>query len=237
MEKKWSSRYAMAKLRVLRDGEVANLHKKIRFHHHPHSCCFQSTTPPPPSKFSSSNPQNLHFEGLTTFRSLPGTFIRVQIIFLSAGIRQNRISSLAPVASVPIAVRYQGNSDDTNETYDIISGDERWGCDRVVSEPQQWQTKERDIYIYQRIPYVMSDDTPSSSSGSDSDPSEAVSLASHTSTVPPIPPLPEPVPVPPSPPAPPIIPSPPHSPPADPVADRRHSISPPRVPAWDGLWR
>ncbi|KAD5802421.1 hypothetical protein E3N88_13781 [Mikania micrantha] len=91
-------------------------------------------------------------------------------------------------------------------------------------------------YIYQRFPYVLVDDTPSSSSGSDSDPSEAVSLASHTSTVPPIPPLPEPVPVPP-PPALPIIPSPPHSPPAEPVADQRQSITPPRVPAWDGLRR
>ncbi|KAC9910474.1 hypothetical protein E3N88_45092 [Mikania micrantha] len=92
-------------------------------------------------------------------------------------------------------------------------------------------------YIYQRFPYVIVDDTPSSSSGSDSGPSEAVSLASHTSTVPPIPPLPEPVPVPPPPPALPIIPSPPHSPPADPVADRMQSMSPPRVPAWDGLRR
>ncbi|KAD5507436.1 hypothetical protein E3N88_15139 [Mikania micrantha] len=91
-------------------------------------------------------------------------------------------------------------------------------------------------YIYQRFPYVIVDDTPSSSSGSDSDPSKAVSLASHTSAVPPIPPLSEPVPVPP-PPALPIIPSPPHSPPADPVADRMQSISPPRVPAWDGLRR
>ncbi|KAD2804748.1 hypothetical protein E3N88_38125 [Mikania micrantha] len=90
-------------------------------------------------------------------------------------------------------------------------------------------------YIYQRFPYVMVDDTPSS--GSDSDPSEAVSLASHTSTVPPIPPLPEPVPVPPPPPAPPIVPSPPHSLPADPVADRRPDVSPPRVPVWDGMRR
>ncbi|KAD3066486.1 hypothetical protein E3N88_34366 [Mikania micrantha] len=94
---------------------------------------------------------------------------------------------------------------------------------------------ERDIY--QRFPYVILDDTPSSSSGSDSDPSEAVSLASNASAVPPIPPLPEPVLVPPSPPVLPIIPSPPHSPPTEPVADQRQSITPPRVPAWDGLRR
>ncbi|KAD2393592.1 hypothetical protein E3N88_40569 [Mikania micrantha] len=52
------------------------------------------------------------FEGLTTFRSHPGALKQVLIIISSVGIRQKRISSLAPVASVPIAVRYQDNGDD-----------------------------------------------------------------------------------------------------------------------------
>ncbi|KAD4586095.1 hypothetical protein E3N88_23696 [Mikania micrantha] len=95
-------------------------------------------------------------------------------------------------------------------------------------------------YIYQRFPYVVLDDTPSSSSDYDSDPSE-VSAAASQADIPlpqtPPAPVPVPAPVPPPPPAFPIIPSPPHSPPADPVADRRQSISPPRVPAWDGLRR
>ncbi|KAD3336676.1 hypothetical protein E3N88_32195 [Mikania micrantha] len=68
-------------------------------------------------------------------------------------------------------------------------------------------------YIYQRFPYVADISLPQT------------------------PPAPVPAPVPPPPPAFPIIPSPPHSPPADPVADRRQSISPPRVPAWDRLRR
>ncbi|KAD6454897.1 hypothetical protein E3N88_09603 [Mikania micrantha] len=101
---------------------------------------------------------------------------------------------------------------------------------------QRWQTKERDIYIrgfhtswWTILPVPVPDLTQILR--------KAVSLASHASTVPPIPALPEPVPVPPPPPALPIIPSPPHSPPAEPVADQRQSITPPRVPAWDGLRR
>ncbi|KAD3067892.1 hypothetical protein E3N88_35772 [Mikania micrantha] len=45
-------------------------------------------------------------------RTSPGTFLQVQINVLSVELRQIRISSLAPVASVPIAVRYQDNGDD-----------------------------------------------------------------------------------------------------------------------------
>ncbi|KAD2394208.1 hypothetical protein E3N88_41185 [Mikania micrantha] len=37
-------------------------------------------------------------------------------------------------------------------------------------------------YIYQRFPYVILDDTPSSSSGSDSDPLEASTAASQAAT-------------------------------------------------------
>ncbi|KAD6794794.1 hypothetical protein E3N88_05690 [Mikania micrantha] len=93
-------------------------------------------------------------------------------------------------------------------------------------------------YIYQRFPYVVLDDTPSSSSDSDSDPSEVSAAASQADIpLPQTPPAPVPAPVPPPPPAFPIIPSPPHSPPVDPAADRGQSISPPRVPAWDGLRR
>ncbi|KAD3639950.1 hypothetical protein E3N88_29173 [Mikania micrantha] len=54
-------------------------------------------------------------------------------------------------------------------------------------------------YIYQRFPYVILNDTPSSSSGSDSDPSEASSGASQAvRLVPSTPPSPVPV-TPPSP--------------------------------------
>ncbi|KAD3336113.1 hypothetical protein E3N88_31632 [Mikania micrantha] len=208
--KNWSSRYAMEKLRFLRGTRCLKISEISPDFSAP-------KTPPPPSKFSPSNTSNLCFEVSGTLRSHPGTFIRVQIIFLPAELLQISV------------------------TCDIISGDERWGCDRVVSEPQNSvytaMAGQGERYIYQRFPYVIVDDTPSSSSGSDSDPSEAVSSASHAYTVPPIPPLPEPVPVPSSPPVPPIIPSPPHSPSADPVTDRRQSISPPRVPVWDGLWR
>ncbi|KAD4179966.1 hypothetical protein E3N88_28557 [Mikania micrantha] len=246
---KWSSRYAKEELRTLRGTRCLKISEIS-------PDFFASKTPPPPSNFSSFNPQNLHFEGLTTCRSNPEVLKQVLIIISSVGIRQNRTSLLAPVASVPTTLKYQVSVDNTvrmhvtlvesvccdigsskshlisetsplcfrnqkNETYDIISA----------------MAGQGERYIYQRFPYVIVDDTPSSSSGSDSDPSEAVSLASHTSTVPPIPSLPEPVPVPPPPPVLPIIPSPPHSPPAEPVAHQRQSITPPRVPAWDGLRR
>ncbi|KAD0780426.1 hypothetical protein E3N88_43729 [Mikania micrantha] len=55
---------------------------------------FASTTPPPPSTFSSSNLSNLCFEASGTFRSHPGTFIRVQIIFLTAELLQIRLNSI-----------------------------------------------------------------------------------------------------------------------------------------------
>ncbi|KAD4585517.1 hypothetical protein E3N88_23118 [Mikania micrantha] len=96
---------------------------------------------------------------------------------------------------------------------------------------------------YQLAPHDMRDGTPSSSSAPDSDSSEASTAASRAPSVVPQaqPALPhsplEPRPVTPPPPALPIIPSPPHSPPVDPVADRMQSISPPRVPVWDGLRR
>ncbi|KAD6454801.1 hypothetical protein E3N88_09507 [Mikania micrantha] len=93
--KKWSSRYAMEKLRVLRGTRCLKISEIS-----PESSA--STTPPPPSKNSSSNTSNLCFKASGTFISYPGTLIRVQIIFSSAGIRQNRITLLAPVASVLI---------------------------------------------------------------------------------------------------------------------------------------
>ncbi|KAD5961445.1 hypothetical protein E3N88_12918 [Mikania micrantha] len=154
---------------------------------------FLSTPAPSPSKFSSSNTSNLCFKASGTLRSHPGTLLRVQIIFSSAGIRQNSLCDIL------LPLNHQVNGDNTvrvhitllnlnvsdgvidlavkltflrnpcnifiNETYDIISGDERWGCDRVVSEPQ-------------RFPYVTLDDTLSLSLSSDSDPSEASSAAS-----------------------------------------------------------
>ncbi|KAD3337170.1 hypothetical protein E3N88_32690 [Mikania micrantha] len=50
-------------------------------------------------------------------------------------------------------------------------------------------------YIYQRFPYVILDDTPSSSSGSDSDPLEVSAAASQAATpVPQTPPAPMPSP-------------------------------------------
>ncbi|KAD3066358.1 hypothetical protein E3N88_34238 [Mikania micrantha] len=88
-----------------------------------------------------------------------------------------------------------------------------------------------------------SDVRPDTSSAPDSDPSEASTAASRAPSVVPQaqPALPhsplEPRPVTPPPPALPIIPSPPHLPPVDPVADRMQSISPTRVPVWDGLRR
>ncbi|KAD7116893.1 hypothetical protein E3N88_04161 [Mikania micrantha] len=99
-------------------------------------------------------------------------------------------------------------------------GDEGWGCDRVVSEPQ-------------RFPYLRLDDTPSSSAGSDSGPSKASSAASQaTPAGPHTPSDPRPVtPPPPSPvlpPAAPILPSPPHSPLAHISAERRQDSSPRR---------
>ncbi|KAD4584667.1 hypothetical protein E3N88_22268 [Mikania micrantha] len=96
---------------------------------------------------------------------------------------------------------------------------------------------------YQLAPHDMRNGTPSSSSAPDSDSSEASTAASRAPSVVPQaqPALPhsplEPRPVTPPPPALPIIPSPPHSPLADPFADRMQSISPPRVPVWDGLRR
>ncbi|KAD6454291.1 hypothetical protein E3N88_08997 [Mikania micrantha] len=96
-------------------------------------------------------------------------------------------------------------------------------------------------YIYQRFPHVVVDGTPSSSSGSDSDPSEASTAASRApSVVPQAPPasphsLADPRPV--TPPAPAASHG--HSQPrAENVAvERQHSPSPQRVPAWDGLRR
>ncbi|KAD4586135.1 hypothetical protein E3N88_23736 [Mikania micrantha] len=142
-------------------------------------------------------------------------------------------------------------------TSDQTRGDEGWGCDRVVSEPQDNQVVQTTVltgqhnlmadrgeqHVHQRVPHVMRDDTPSSSLAPDSDPSEASTAASRAPSVVPQaqPALPhsplEPRPVTPPPPALPIIPSPPHLPPVDPVADRMQSISPPRVPVWDGLRR
>ncbi|KAD5507841.1 hypothetical protein E3N88_15544 [Mikania micrantha] len=91
-------------------------------------------------------------------------------------------------------------------------------------------------YIYERFPYVVLDDTPSSSAGADSDPVEASSAASqatpvvpHTPSSPrPVTPPPPPSPLPP-PPASPIVPSPPHSPLVHASAERRQSSSPQRM--------
>ncbi|KAD3066975.1 hypothetical protein E3N88_34855 [Mikania micrantha] len=101
------------------------------------------------------------------------------------------------------------------------TGDERWECNRVVSEPQ-------------RFPYVVLDDTPSSSSGYDSDPTKATSSASHTTPL--VPHTPSPIPATPPPPSVPSI-SPRHSQALleDASAQRRQSPSPQRVLAWDGL--
>ncbi|KAD6119131.1 hypothetical protein E3N88_10402 [Mikania micrantha] len=74
---------------------------------------FTATKPAITFENSSSNPSNLCFKASGTLRSHPGTFIRVQIIFLSAELLQIRISSLAPVASVSTALRHQDNGDDT----------------------------------------------------------------------------------------------------------------------------
>ncbi|KAD4178108.1 hypothetical protein E3N88_26699 [Mikania micrantha] len=97
-------------------------------------------------------------------------------------------------------------------------------------------------YIYQRFPYLRLDDTPSSSAGSDSGPSEASSAASQaTPTGPHTPsdlrPVTPPPPSPVLPPAAPILPSPPHSPLVHISAERRQDSSPRRVPEWDGLRR
>ncbi|KAD5960439.1 hypothetical protein E3N88_11911 [Mikania micrantha] len=119
MEKNWSSRYAMEKLRFLhgtrclkiseispdfsavREAYFLFLRGTRRMEMSP-TCLkyqiiiiililiFQSTPPPPYSKFSSSNASNLCFEASGTFRSHPGTFIRVQIIFLPAELLQIR---------------------------------------------------------------------------------------------------------------------------------------------------
>ncbi|KAD5803489.1 hypothetical protein E3N88_14849 [Mikania micrantha] len=91
-------------------------------------------------------------------------------------------------------------------------------------------------YIYQRFPYVILDDTPSSSSGSDSDLSEASAAASQAA--PPVPQTP-PAPVPATPPLPASPVSSRHSqlPVENAPADRRQSASPPRIPVRDGLRR
>ncbi|KAD6796102.1 hypothetical protein E3N88_06998 [Mikania micrantha] len=90
-------------------------------------------------------------------------------------------------------------------------------------------------YIYQRFPYVILDDTPCSSSGSDSAPSEASSGASQV--IPVVPHTPSsPVPV-----TPPPVPSGSHGHSQQHAenasAGRRQSSSPQRVPGWDGLRR
>ncbi|KAD5961430.1 hypothetical protein E3N88_12903 [Mikania micrantha] len=92
--------------------------------------------------------------------------------------------------------------------------------------------------FYQRFPYLRLDDTPSSSSGSDSDPSEVYVAASQTDPPPPSPVLPPP-PVPATPPLPVSPVSSRHSqlPVEDVPADRRQSVFPPRIPVWDGLRR
>ncbi|KAD3642164.1 hypothetical protein E3N88_31388 [Mikania micrantha] len=97
-------------------------------------------------------------------------------------------------------------------------------------------------YIYQRFPYVVLDDTPSASSGADSDSDEASSVASQATPAAPRTPS-APRPVTPPPPAPAPEPAQPasqgHSQPRaeDMAAEGRHSQSPPRVPVWDGLRR
>ncbi|KAD6453489.1 hypothetical protein E3N88_08194 [Mikania micrantha] len=153
-----------------------------------------STKPASTHEKSSSNSANLCFEASGTFRSHPETLKQVQIIFVSAELLQIRISSIASVACVSTALRHQVNGDITVRmhvtlmvTCDIISGEERWGCDRVVSEPQNSvytaMADQVERYIYQRFPYVVLDDTPSSSSDSDSDPSE-VSAATSQADIP-----------------------------------------------------
>ncbi|KAD2394030.1 hypothetical protein E3N88_41007 [Mikania micrantha] len=87
-----------------------------------------------------------------------------------------------------------------------------------------------ECYIYQRFPYMILDDTPSSSSSSDSDPSEESAAASQA--IPPVqqtPPLPVP--------ASPVSSRHSQLPTENVPADRRQSVSPPRVPVWDGLRR
>ncbi|KAD3640266.1 hypothetical protein E3N88_29489 [Mikania micrantha] len=98
-------------------------------------------------------------------------------------------------------------------------------------------------YIYQRFPYIVLDDTPGSSAGPDSDPSEASSAASQatpalprTPSAPrsPTPPPPSPLPPPPA-----QVASPGRSQPRaeNVAAEELHSPSPQRVPVWDGLRR
>ncbi|KAD3336675.1 hypothetical protein E3N88_32194 [Mikania micrantha] len=111
--KKWSSRYAMVKLRVLRGTRCSKISEIspdfLAIREAYFSFLRASTT----HEKSSSKPSNLHFEGLTTFRSHPEVLKQVRIIFSSAGIRQNRIASLVPVASDSTILRHQDNGDDT----------------------------------------------------------------------------------------------------------------------------
>ncbi|KAD4384809.1 hypothetical protein E3N88_24977 [Mikania micrantha] len=81
--KKWSSRYAMEKLRVLRGTRCLKISEIS-----PDSSA--PKTPSSPSKFSPSNTSNLCFEASGTYRSHPEALKQVLIIFLSAELLQIR---------------------------------------------------------------------------------------------------------------------------------------------------
>ncbi|KAD4888602.1 hypothetical protein E3N88_20675 [Mikania micrantha] len=87
--KNWSSRYAKEELRVLRGTRCLKISEIS------------------PDFFAVREAYFSSVHGLTTFRSHQEALKQVQIIFLPAELLQIRSTSLAPVASVPIAVRYQ----------------------------------------------------------------------------------------------------------------------------------
>ncbi|KAD3336136.1 hypothetical protein E3N88_31655 [Mikania micrantha] len=169
---------------------------------------------------SSSNLSNLNSEAAGTFRSHPGTFIRVQIIFLPAEIRQKRLNSIMEL-KVLILELYLVNPYNEALRYVPTGNILRTELD-VRKELDTAMDDQGERYIYQRFPYVVLDDTPSDSSGADSDPDEALSVASQaTPAAPRTPSAPRPV----------------TPPPPAPVHEPAPMPSPPRAPAWDGLRR
>ncbi|KAD7478061.1 hypothetical protein E3N88_01197 [Mikania micrantha] len=171
-----------------------------------------------PSRYAEEELRSLRASG--TFRSHPGTFIRGQIIFLPTELLQIRLNSIMEL-KVLILELYLVNPYNEALRYVPTGNILRTELD-VRKELDTAMNDQGERYIYQRFPYVVLDDTPSDSSGADSDPDEALSVASQaTPAAPRTPSAPRPVTPPP--------PAPAHQPAPMP--------SPPRVPAWDGLRR
>ncbi|KAD4982164.1 hypothetical protein E3N88_18835 [Mikania micrantha] len=183
-------RYAMLESILDSSGNLRDFMQIIKFLHISHKL-------DPPDANSTKPPSNHHSKAIRSHRSHPGSSQQVLIVVLTAELRLIRIISLLSAsryfATSILSViniktmRHQDiyrrivSSQNKNITVrkELDTGPME-DSDQPVRQHLSTSMADRgEQYIYQRFPHVIVDGTPSSSSGFDSDPSEASTAASQ----------------------------------------------------------